>query len=230
MVNYALASLAFSAGLISFLNPCGYAMLPAYISYYFAREENSRGIKRVLSSIRLGIIVSSGFVSVFVTAGIIFSYISSQLKAYIPAIGVIVGIILILTGFSMLFNLWERINISWITNIGDRLKNKNKDSNTGYYLYGVGYALASLGCTLPVFIMIVSSALVLGNFYESILVFILYASGMSLFMIIVSIMVATSKTLILRYLKFTVKYIKKIGAFIIIIAGIYIIYYNSGYL
>lgn len=229
MVNYALASLAFSAGIISFLNPCGYAMLPAYISCYFAREENSNGIKRIMESLRLGLIVSTGFLSVFVSVGILFSYVSSQLKAYIPVVGTMVGIILVILGFSMFFSLWDKLNFTWFSNLGDRLKNTKSKNWIGYYLYGVGYALASLGCTLPIFIMIVTSALTLGSFYESILVFILYAVGMSLFMLIFSILVATSKTLILNYLRIITKYIKKISAVIIIFAGAYIIYYNSVY-
>lgn len=229
MVNLAIASLAFSAGMISFLNPCGFAMLPAYISYYFAKEDHHTTFKRIFQAILIGLIVSLGFMAVYVSAGLVFSYVSSALKRYIPIIGISVGSILIILGIAMLFNFKHNLIPLKIINLGDKLKNKKGKGYLGFFSYGVGYALASMGCTLPIFIMIVGSALSLGNFFDSILVFILYTGGKSLFMIITTILLATTKGLAINYLKTLMKYIKNISAVTIILAGAYIIYFNVAY-
>ena len=85
MVNLALASLAFSAGLVSFVNPCGFALLPVYITYYFKNEglEKSFLAKRIFAGLTFGLMVSLGFVFVFSLIGFIVSYIGRSLLRYV---------------------------------------------------------------------------------------------------------------------------------------------------
>ena len=67
MVEIALASLAFSAGLVSFVNPCGFALLPVYFTYYFKNEnlEKSSFFRRLFFGLLMGLTVSLGFAVVF---------------------------------------------------------------------------------------------------------------------------------------------------------------------
>jgi len=231
MENLGIYSLAFSAGLISFMNPCGFAMLPAYIMNYLSKDESPSGFRRILNAIPMALFVSLGFISVFVSFGLLFSYVSSHLKRYVPILSLSVGIILVIIGIMMLFGFdFSRFSIG-LSNLGDKLRNRkksNKEGVIGFVLFGVGYALASLSCTLPIFIMLLSSAITLGNFFDSVIVFIMYSIGMSLFMLAVTIMIASAKMVVVNYIRGALRYMKKISAIVVIFAGAYIIYYQLG--
>ena len=227
MVNFALASLAFSAGMASFVNPCGFALLPVYITYYFKNEglEKSTLMRRIFAGLLFGSMVSLGFVAVFSLVGIAITYLGRGLLRYAGWFDLSIGILLVIIGFIYLFNLNEKINLSRLTNFGEKLKsNKLKNKYISFFLYGMGFAIASLGCTLPIFLLVVATALKSSGLFNGLVIFLIYAAGMSLFMIIFSLAVAFSKTIIEKLLKKWLPYIYKVGAFIVIIAGIYLIY------
>ena len=227
MIDIKLASLAFSAGLISFVNPCGFALLPVYITYYFKNEGLGKStlMRRILVGLAFGLMASLGFAAVFSLIGFIVSYIGRGLLKYVGWIDLFIGILLMITGFIYLFNLNEKINLSTLTNFGEKLKsNKLKNKYASFFLYGMGFAIASLGCTLPIFLLVVTSAIKGNGFIDGILIFLIYAAGMSFFMILFSVAVALSKTIIEKTLRKWLPYIYKLGAFIVIIAGAYLIY------
>ena len=227
MVNFALASLAFSAGLVSFVNPCGFAMLPVYITYYFKNEglEKANLFRRIFAGLIFGLMVSLGFAAVFSLIGITVSYIGRGLLRYIGWFDLFIGVILIVIGFIFLFNLNNKININRLTIMGEKLKsNKLKNKYTSFFFYGMGFGIASLGCTLPIFLLVVTTAIKTANLINGMLIFLIYAAGMSFFMILFSIAVALSKTIIEKILKKWMPYIYKLGAIIVIIAGAYLIY------
>ena len=227
MVNFALASLAFSAGLVSFVNPCGFAMLPVYVTYYFKNEnlEKSSLLKRIFFSLLFGLMVSLGFVAIFSLIGFIVSYIGRGILRYVGWFDLFIGFLLIILGVIYLFNLNAKINLNKLTILGEKLKsNKLKNKYLSFFLYGVGFAIASLGCTLPIFLLIVTTAAKAGGFFNGALIFLIYAAGMGFFMILFSLAVAFSKTMIEKTLKKWMPYIYKLGAVIVIVAGIYLIY------
>ena len=227
MVNYALASLAFSAGLISFLNPCGFALLPVYITYYFKNEglEKASFARRIFASLIFGFMVSLGFAAVFSLIGIIVSYIGRGLLRYIGWFDLSIGILLIIIGVTYLFNLNSKINLNKIVTIGEKLKsNKLKNKYASFFLYGMGFAIASLGCTLPIFLLVVTAASKAGGILNGLAIFLIYAAGMSFFMILFSLAVALSKTAMEKLLKRWMPYLYKLGSIIVILAGAYLIY------
>ena len=227
MVNFALVSLAFSAGLVSFVNPCGFALLPVYIAYYFKNEGLEKSIlwKRLFAGLIFGLMVSLGFVTVFSLIGVIVSYLGKSLLRYAGWFDLLTGILLIIIGFIYLFDLSTKINLNSLINFGEKLKsNKLNNKYLSFFLYGTGFAVASLGCTLPIFLLVVASAIKAGGFFNGFIIFLIYASGMSFFMILFLLGVAFSKTIIEKTLKRWTPYIYKFGAVIVILAGIYLIY------
>ena len=227
MVNYALASLAFSAGLISFLNPCGFALLPVYITYYFKNEglEKAGIFRRIFAGLLFGLMVSLGFAAAFSLIGIIVTYIGRGILKYVGWFDLSIGILLIVIGFIYLFNLNLKINLRIFTNFGEKLKsNKLKNKYASFFLYGMGFAIASLGCALPIFLLVVTAASKAGDILNGLAIFLIYAAGMSFFMIMFSLAVALSKTTMEKLLKRWMPYIYKLGAIIVILAGAYLIY------
>jgi len=226
-LTYALISWAFLAGVVSFLNPCGIAMLPAYISYYFERRERNKSlVKRILSALVLGLFVSLGFLVVFASFGLIFASLGRQLAAYVPYLAAAIGFLLVIVGISMLLNKGISFGIAKLDIIGNKLKSNMDGSYKSFFLYGIGYAIASLGCTMPVFLAVVAGSFSTGGFTDGVAMFLLYTLGMSLFMIAVSIATAVSKGMVIKYINKGMPYIKKIGAIVIIGAGLYIMYYQ----
>ncbi len=227
MVNLALASLAFSAGLVSFVNPCGFALLPVYVTYYFKNErlEKATLFRRVFAGLIFGLMVSLGFAATFLLIGAIVSYIGRGLLKYVGWFDLFIGVVLIVIGIIYLFNFNTKINLNKITVIGEKLKsNKSKNKYASFFLYGMGFAIASLGCTLPIFLLVVTTASKAGGFSNGIAIFLIYAAGMSFFMILFSLAVAFSKTIIENTLKKWMPHIYKLGAVIVVIAGAYLIY------
>ena len=227
MVNTAIASLAFSAGLVSFVNPCGFALLPVYITYYFKNEglEKSNLIMKIFFGFILGIIVSLGFAFTFSIIGALVSYIGKGLLKYVGWFDLIIGIILIAIGFIYLFNLNSIMNLSKLTNIGENLKsNKINNKYASFFFYGIGFAIASLGCTLPIFLLVVTAAIQSNGILNGIVTFLIYAAGMSIFMLLFSITIAVFKTFMEKSLKRATAYIYKLGSIIVIISGLYLIY------
>ena len=189
MVNFPLASLAFSAGLISFVNPCGFALLPVYITYYFKNEglEKKPLLSRIFVGLIFGFMVSLGFVAIFSLIGFIVTYIGRGLLKYVGWFDLSIGILLIVIGFIYLFNLNSKISLNRFTNFGEKLKsNKLNNKYASFFLYGMGFAIASLGCTLPIFLLVVTTAIQQTGIFSGIVIFLIYAAGMSFFMILFS--------------------------------------------
>ena len=227
MLDLKLASLAFSAGLISFVNPCGFALLPVYITYYFKNEglEKSTILRKIFAGLIFGLLVSLGFAAIFSLIGFIVSYIGRGLLKYVGWFDLFIGVVLIVIGLIYLFNFNTKINLSKLTILGEKLKtNRLRNKYASFFVYGMGFAIASLGCTLPIFLLVVTTAIQQTGIFNGIVVFLIYAAGMSFFMILFSLAVALSKTVIEKTLKKWMPYIYKLGAVIVILAGIYLIY------
>lgn len=221
VIDLTLVGLAFSAGMVAFFNPCSYALLPAYISYYLGKsseeKETKSVLRRGLEGVRVGIEVTLGFLSVFVAIGVLISLVSSEIGAYLSWLILGVGIVLMSLGTLWLLNF--KISFPHALNVLDRGK------HTSFYLFGISYALGSAACVLPIFLSVILSALTTGGFLPGLLVFLSYALGMGMMMIGTAIAVALSKNVLLEHFKKMMKYVRKAGAIILIAAGIYLIYF-----
>ncbi|MBI4452400.1 sulfite exporter TauE/SafE family protein [Candidatus Woesearchaeota archaeon] len=227
MVNFELTSLAFSAGLVSFINPCGFAMLPVYVTYYFKNEglEKASVIKRAFAGLSLGLTVSLGFATAFSLIGFAISYLGRGLLKYVGWFDLFIGILLVLIGLIYLLNLKAKAYVNRLMNIGEYLKsNKLKNKHISFFVYGVGFAITSLGCTLPIFLLVVTTALKSAGLISGLITFLVYAAGMSFFMVLFSLAVALSKTAVEKTLRRWAPYLYRFGSIVVVIAGIYLIY------
>jgi cytochrome c-type biogenesis protein len=97
---------AFGVGMVAAVNPCGFAMLPAYLSLYLGAHEEGFGkrssMTRLLRALLVGATVSSGFVLLFGLAGLVISVGGSALLGVMPSLGIVFGGVLVLVGLWML--------------------------------------------------------------------------------------------------------------------------------
>jgi cytochrome c-type biogenesis protein len=180
---------ALSAGMVAFLNPCGFALLPSYISHYLggrAHLRRERWWERALQGLALGGAVSAGFFTVFLLLGIAVSLVGTALGAYFPWAAMLLGLGLMALG---IFTLGGR-------ELALPLSFQVHSSSQGllfYYLYGISYAIASCGCTLPIFMIYVVRPIFTVGPLNGLLNFIAYALGMTLMMLLLSVSIAYSK-------------------------------------
>ena len=221
-MDFGLVLFAFSAGLVAFLNPCGFALLPSYVSYYLGVEENSYGLRQgVFKGVRLGSAVTAGFVLAFAAAGFVLTYVGRGLARYMPLVGVIVGVALVVLGLLVLFRPGYIYR-----SVGNPIALPSSRGFSSFFVFGIAYAAASLSCTLPIFLAVVLQAVSTGSLLEGVIIFVVYALGMGAAMLGVSVSVATSKNLIISKYKTLTYHFRTLSAFVLMAAGVYIIYFQ----
>ncbi len=106
MIDAPLA-LAFTAGLVATVNPCGFAMLPAYLSWYIGTEGGPGDRPATLATrlgraLVVGATVSVGFLVVFVATGALVTAGVRSFIDYVPWVAVIIGVALVGLGVTLL--------------------------------------------------------------------------------------------------------------------------------
>ena len=215
---------AFGAGMVASVNPCGFLMLPSYISYHLGTEEagfyETPPLQRMLKALRLGAAATAGFVAVFSAVGIIIATGGQWLATLFPYGGAVIGVMMIGLGLWLLIT-HQTLGIAAATRVsvppGKNLRN--------VFLFGIGYAIGSLGCTLPVFLVVVGSALVSRGLLNSLSQFVGYSLGMGTILVAVTVGAALFQGAVAGVLRKAIPYIHRLSAFFLIGAGAYMIYY-----
>ncbi len=223
MIDAPLA-LAFAAGLVATVNPCGFAMLPAYLSYFVGtgEEEESR-VVAMQRALYVGGIVSLGFLVVFGTTGILISAgtagFQNAITDGIPWVAIVVGVGIVGLGIAMLRGYELTVSLP---------KAKRARKGKGFrsvFTFGVSYALASLSCTLPVFLSVVALQVQRTDFVSGVATFIAYGLGMSMLLIGVTVAVGLGQHSLVGWLRRSVRYINRVSGFVLILAGTYIVWF-----
>lgn len=223
MIDAPLA-VAFGAGMLATVNPCGFVMLPAYLSYFLggagpapAAAGEKIGVGRALA---VGAVVSAGFMSLFAVAGMLFSWVSVNVYQIAPWITLVIALVLIAAGIAML--------IGWDPTFSlPRLEKGGRDRTlVSMFVFGLSYAIASLGCTLPVFIATVSGTVSRHNLLSGLLVYIAYGVGMALVMMTLTVAIAQARVSLVRGLRGVMPYISRIAGALVLAAGVYIGWYG----
>ena len=96
---------------------------------------------------------------------------------------------------------------------------------SNYFFYGVGYAFVSLGCTLPVFLMVVLTGFTTGEFLQGLFAFIAFALGMGMVVTLISVLSLFARNLVEKWIKRFIPFMKYIMAVFILSTGIYLLFY-----
>ncbi|MDT5064982.1 MAG: hypothetical protein QOK02_1137, partial [Mycobacterium sp.] len=89
--------LAFGAGLVAALNPCGFAMLPAYLTLV-VRGSETGGVSALGRAVTATAAMAIGFMAVFGTFGLIAVSVANTVQRYLPYATVLIGIALAALG------------------------------------------------------------------------------------------------------------------------------------
>ncbi len=152
---------AFSAGMVATLNPCGFAMLPAYLAYLLGRAEGASLGRQLARSTLAGLGMTSGVMGIFLAAGVVISGLGAAIARFVPWLGLVVGAVVAIVGLVMLFRSSVNPSLPLTHSVGDVV---DRTGPFTFVVFGVGYGLASLGCTLPIFLVVTVQALAAGWF------------------------------------------------------------------
>lgn len=212
---------AFMVGAVSSVNPCGFALLPAF----FARRlgvDAGLGAKPPAANITSGLIAGSvaalGVVLAFALAGGAVLAGVSWLGDALPWAGLTIGFILIAVAVYVLLGRHVGVRIplpaSWRLASGHR----------GDFLFGVGYGVASLSCTLPIFLSVIAIATT-GSLAGSVLSFTAFGLGMGTVVATIAVAAAISRNGLAAALRRFLPYANRFGGLVLLLAGAYVVYY-----
>ncbi|MCE4613109.1 MAG: hypothetical protein F7C07_04690 [Desulfurococcales archaeon] len=214
---------SFSAGSIAFINPCGIAMLPAYVSYYLGatNPHEKLTLKTILKGAYLGIVATLGFVAVFGSAGAILALAGAQLIRYVPWIAIGIGGGVAVLGLFLLLgkSFYLRRSFDSSRLLGDR-------GPFTFLLFGIAYAIASLSCTVPIFLYVTLQAISTGGFLSAMTVFIAYSLGMGAVMTVFAALLVAARDSLMRYVQRIMPYTNRIAGAVMLAAGFYIVYFQ----
>jgi cytochrome c-type biogenesis protein len=214
MIDAPLA-LAFAAGLVATVNPCGFAMLPAYLSYFLGLDEPGGGRATVGRALVIGLVVSAGFLLVFGVVGALVTLGLRWVITLIPWAALLIGAGLVLLGLAMLAG-YQPVA---------RLPKVRGGAHSSVFVFGVAYAMASLSCTLPVFLTVVAGSLTRLDFLSGLVTFLVYGLGMSLVLVSVTLAMAMGRRSLVGWLRRSARYLNRVAGAILVVAGAYIVFF-----
>ena len=218
---------AFAAGAAAAFNPCGFAMLPAYMGLYLgSNEETGSGhrAKRVLNALVVGGAVTVGFVVLFGFAGAIIGLgARSLVSSILPWLGLSIGIVLAIVGSWLLGG--GKLYTALAAQAAARMGDPSQVNVKGYFLFGISYGTASLSCTLPIFLAVIGTSFAVSSIATSFAQFVLYALGMGMVIIALTLGMALFKGAMVGALRKAMPYVAPVGSWLMVIAGSYIVFY-----
>jgi cytochrome c biogenesis protein CcdA len=217
---------AFAAGMVATVNPCGFVMLPAYLTMYVGEQDGAaesgmgrRLAKALMVSGALGV----GFVLLFGTVGVTVSAGARSVASAFPWIGFGLGFVMAALGAYLLGG--GKLYTGAASDVAGRIGDARDSSLRGYFLFGISYAVASLSCTLPIFLGLISSSLATGGFVSASGQFLAYALGMTFVIGALTLGIAAFKGALVRPLRRAMPYVAPVSAGLLIAAGGYLVFY-----
>jgi len=216
---------AFVAGLVAAVNPCGFVLLPAYLGYYLGGDQSAGGgRRRAMRAVTIGATVAASFALLFGIAGIVASLAASAMTPALPWIGTAVGAGLILLGG--LVASGRELTASLPARAANLLRPATRTRGLGgYAAYGTAYALASLGCTLPLFLAVVGTSLQLHGLAAAVGQFLLFGLGMGAVLATLTFGTAVFGDSLVRLVRPLGRHVGWLSAALLWLAGAYVVYY-----
>ena len=245
---------AVGAGVMVFFSPCSFPMLPGYMSFYLANKKQRTGKfdeAAARETLPDGLAAAAGLAGVLLLIGILLIPFVSIIGGYLGHLELLIGLVLTGLGVVMVMeydsekivrpfrNLMSTIGSSppviaikrgiekgiRATTGNDFSFSDNSDgTRVGLFWYGVAYGSAAAGCVAPVVIGLLTASISQG-IITGLLVFLIFSITAGTLMVAFTMMVAASETTIVDKLKASTRQIEMAGGVIMIIVGIYLMYY-----
>lgn len=208
----------FSLGLVASANPCGFPLLPAYLSYFVANSSDRGWISRTASGLATGAAVTAGFVAVFASLGILFESGVRLVVSWVPWVMVPFGAALALFGILELWGKHPRVPLP-------ALGMRRGGGGLAVVAFGAAYAVASLSCALPLFLAGVAGSFTRSGALAGVGDFVSYGLGMGLFLTVASLAAAHARLSALRSIRPLTRFVPRLAGGILAAVGAYLVLY-----
>ncbi|MDE0656923.1 MAG: cytochrome c biogenesis CcdA family protein, partial [Acidimicrobiaceae bacterium] len=227
-----LATLAypFSLGLVAAFNPCGFALLPAYLGYFIGVEQSddarpssgAQALGAMLRAMVVALTLTAGFVVVFGAFGALFETVLSQgtVLDRIGYVTIAIGAIMALLGLWLLAG--RAINL--------RLPKMNRGTGSrglgSVFMFGVSYAVVSLSCTIGLFIAAVATSFSADGVANGTANFVAYGVGMGAVITFLTLALALARSSVVPAMRKMFRWINPVSGLVLIASGIYVANYG----
>ncbi|MFG2760916.1 cytochrome c biogenesis CcdA family protein [Streptomyces wuyuanensis] len=214
-------ALALGAGILAAVNPCGFALLPAYLSLLVLGDDTPSRAVAVGRALAATVALTLGFAALFGVFGLAIQPVAGQVQQHLPWFTIAFGLLIAAAGAWLLAG-------RQLPTITPKLRRAPKVTRSlpSMALFGMAYATASLGCTIAPFLAIVVSAFRAGSTGEGIALFTAYAAGMGLIVGVVSLTVALTRTTAVSRLRRLGAIAPRLGGALLLLVGAYVAHYG----
>lgn len=221
MIDAPLAA-AFTAGMVATVNPCGFAMLPAYLGYFLGIDQgdDARSGASISRALLVGTVVSAGFLLLFAIAGALVSWTSIAVGQFSPWLTIVIGVLLFAMGIAFLAG-WEPALALPRLDKGGRSRGL-----WSMFVFGISYAIASLSCTIGPFTAVVATTFSRSSVAAGVATFVAYGLGMALLLMVLTVSLALARQGVLTKLRRAMPYFTRAAGAIMVIAGAYLTWYG----
>jgi cytochrome c biogenesis protein CcdA len=217
---------AFALGMVALINPCGFALLPAYLGFFLGMDEGEDARRSTIVALNrsqiVGLSMSAGFLAVFGTLGLFLAGTITSLNSsgWLPRITTVIGVALVVLGIAMLAGFQPLVKLPKLNKGGgDR-------SIISMFLFGVSYAVASLTCTIGIFLIAVGTSATGASFGERFGSFISYGIGMGLLATVLTLAVGFGKKGLVGRFRQLLPKINFVSGIVLVVVGIYVALYG----
>jgi cytochrome c-type biogenesis protein len=214
-------ALAAAAGTLAALNPCGFALLPVYLTVVVIGDDQPGRATAVVRALAGTAAVVTGFAAVFGLFGLALAPVAGLIQARLPWFTVVLGLVLVGAGGWLIAGR----QLPGVSRLGGqgRPVTRSAWSMAGF---GAAYALASLGCTIGPFLAVVVSSFRSGSAAAGVGLFLAYAAGMGLVVGTAAVALALARTTVLGRARRLAPVLSRAGGVIVTLAGAYVAYYG----
>ncbi|MEX0660463.1 MAG: cytochrome c biogenesis CcdA family protein [Balneolaceae bacterium] len=212
---------SFMQGVVAFFAPCAVALLPGYVIAFISRSEETQPTlsTKTIRGLKLSFLSIAGILLIYTLAGAMIILAAQVLKDYMKWITIAMGSVLILLGLLMMVGKSFSFSIN--------MNSTNKRSETvEAFVFGMAYAIGALGCLFPLFLVVATQAMAASSAFQGATYIGAYFGGISIMMIITILLSTFARDFLMKYLRKILPYMERFTGALLILAGIYIIYYQ----
>ena len=211
---------SFILGVLAAVNPCGFVLLPTYLIFFLGtREEpNLDTSQRLRRALVVSSGISIGFLAIFFVIGVISRLFTQWIEMNAKYASLAIGVVLVVGGARMLTGWTPKFALPEIGGVQTK-------TFRATVIYGVAYAVASIGCTMGFLTTAVFGSIALHGFVSGVLSILLYGLGMAMLVTALTVSLAFAKTGIVVIIKNRLNLIQRLGAILVTLTGIYLVFY-----
>ncbi|WP_415274227.1 cytochrome c biogenesis CcdA family protein [Aquiluna sp. Uisw_065] len=214
-----LLAISLLAGMLAAFNPCGFAMLPAYLGVQILKQTTDKK-GNYLRALKFSFGMGAGLLLTFTAFGLVVIPFASSIQAYLPWVTLVVALLLAATGIAILAGKSVGLTKLFRPSIAPK---SGLLSQVGY---GVTYALASLSCTIGPFLAVTATAIRSSSWFEIPIIFGAYGFGMSAMVLLLALLTASSSQGAIAWLRRKGKLLEQLIAGFLIVVAIYLFAYG----